>query len=270
MNKYMHYKILIFSLFCFYFIYQSSSEDIKILSEKELYEIAETVSFVYFQQFDLEHISLPFYSNYKMSKEEIPKFNKEIMTKYRNILFKNKGNYTYDIDTFRYPIMNNVGLMLFNSYYHLKKFDDYEILCSKHYKMAINQYGKCYKLFGFDDNSNDFEMLYMTYLTSLNSTYEVFDVINFYVFNVLYSIGDSKVILIDSTNKRKYSKYYPEITLPSIIKNEGVWTASFSVLVYSEYFDSVELYEYIFFLNEKDRKFSYKENLIKKYYIERP
>lgn len=137
--------------------------------------------------------------------------------------------------------------------------------------MAINQYGKCYKLFGFDDNSNDFEMLYRTYLRSLNSTDEVFDVINFYVFNVLYSIGDSKVILIDSTNKRKYSKYYPEISLPSIIKSEGLLTAKFTVLVYSsEGSESVELIDYIFLLNEDARRFSFKENLIKEYYIECP
>lgn len=124
MKTFIYFKILIklILLFYFYFIYQSSSEELKILGEKELYEIAETVSLVYFQKYDLNIISLPFYSNNNtISKEEIKKYNNEIMTEYRNILFKNIENYTYNIDTFSYPIMNKVGLILFNSYYHLKK-----------------------------------------------------------------------------------------------------------------------------------------------------
>lgn len=271
MFSYYLLKIFIIIVFVFFSAKITLAQEYNILDDKEFLEIAETVSFVYFQLYDLQCIGLPFIKNIDTKRESLSDIKEGIMNEYRNILYKNSENYMYSIDTFYHPIFDKLGVRLYNSHYNFKKYSDNVKGRLKNYKMAIDKCGKCYKLFGFGYKNDDFEELYRSFFLELKTTNEVNDLINFYVFNVLHNgLHDYKVEIIDSTNKRNYSKYYPEITLPSITKNEGVWTASFSVLVYSEYFDSVKLYEYIFFLNEKDRKFSYKVNLIKEYYIESP
>ncbi|HPO63423.1 MAG TPA: hypothetical protein PK762_10130 [Candidatus Kapabacteria bacterium] len=259
-------KFIIFTIsFLFYCNYSTFAEVDSILTEKELYEIAETVSFFYFQQFELQDLNDIISMDVIISKGNNSLIKDNVLEIYRNLLFKDAKNYSYKIDTFNCPITNKKGIKLFKIYYLNKKNGDYEYTFSQYFKLAIDKYGKCYKLYGFGSKTDDFEELFCEYFLDLESKDEVLDLLKFYINNVVCDITQSEYTIIDSVNEKKFKEYYPEISKPIITKENGLWKAKIQILSYTTSYGKACLFEFQFRLNEKERKLLFNDKIIKKY-----
>lgn len=264
-NDYYYKVILILISFMSYLNYFAFSKDNNILSNEDLYEIAETISFVSFQQIELQELNYILDYDIIVAKMNNLDIKDRILCIYRNLLYKNSNNYNFKIDTIDCSIINNIGLSLFDSFYFSKNICGDEKGFSHRFKIALDKYGKFYRLYGFGNNVNDFELIYQKYINKLKSITEVYELINFYISNVLLDRTEGKFVIIDSSNINKYNKYYNELVLNIIKKEDDIWIANINILLYIHGTSNVEIHEYNFLFNEKERKFTFNDKLIKKY-----